>query len=79
MRPSDGAVNLLLITAGFAAALLVYDSFFQSGLGIYETLIGSGVSILAFWASVEVRAGSGRDATNWWIGFIEHRSVPAPA
>lgn len=71
MRASDRFIDLLLVVAGFAAALVVYNSVFEGGLDVRETILGSGASVLAFWAAVEVRAGSGQGLPTGWVGFIE--------
>jgi lipopolysaccharide/colanic/teichoic acid biosynthesis glycosyltransferase len=71
MRTGDRVINFLLISAGFAGALFVYNTLFQGGLSASETLITSVTSILAFWAAIEVRNSLGYEAPNWWISLIE--------
>ncbi len=72
MRTRDRIINFLLISAGFLGALLVYDTLFNGGLNPNETLITSALSIVAFWAAVEVWISVSYDeAPNWWIAFIE--------
>jgi lipopolysaccharide/colanic/teichoic acid biosynthesis glycosyltransferase len=71
MRLPDRFVDFLLISVGFAFALLVYNSFFAGGLGIRGMLLGTGASVLAFWATVEVRTGNGQARLTGWIGFVE--------
>ncbi|MGA2715699.1 MAG: sugar transferase [Bryobacteraceae bacterium] len=71
MRALDRFIDLLLVIAGFAAAYLIYITLFRGGLSANEVIAGSGVSVLAFWAAVELRNSSGYDPASWWIGFIE--------
>ena len=71
MRPADGLIDFTLITVGFVSALLIYDTVLQSGLSPYEMVLGSGVSILAFWAAVELRRGNDSGSLTWWVTFVE--------
>ena len=71
MRAPDKFVDFLLVSAGFAGALLVYNTFFQGGLSTYEMVLGSGASALAFWAAVELKMAGGAAPTTWWVGFLE--------
>jgi len=71
MRPAESLVDFLLITVGFASALLIYDTAFQGGLSPYEMVLGSGVSIFGFWAAVELRRGNDAGSLTWWVTFVE--------
>jgi lipopolysaccharide/colanic/teichoic acid biosynthesis glycosyltransferase len=71
MRASDRLIDLLLISIGFAVALLVYNTYFVGGLSREEMMLGSGSSVLAFWAAVELKKGSSPEPTRGWVGFIE--------
>jgi lipopolysaccharide/colanic/teichoic acid biosynthesis glycosyltransferase len=71
MRTRDRFIDLLLVIIGFTAAYFLYTAFIRGGLGDREAIAGSGESVLAFWAAVEFRNGSGSQPANWWIGFIE--------
>ena len=71
MRPRDRFINLLLICAGFAAAVLAYNILFQGGLSVYEVLTGSGASVLAFWVATEWRNNDGMEPASWWVALIE--------
>jgi lipopolysaccharide/colanic/teichoic acid biosynthesis glycosyltransferase len=71
MRPRDRFFNLLLICAGFAVALFVYNTFFQGGLTPKEMLAGSGASVLAFWAATEWRNNGSAEGTSWWVSVTE--------
>jgi lipopolysaccharide/colanic/teichoic acid biosynthesis glycosyltransferase len=71
MRTRDRFIDLLLVTIGFTAAYFIYHAFILGGLGDREAIAGSAESVLAFWAAVEFRSGSGSQPANWWIGFIE--------
>jgi lipopolysaccharide/colanic/teichoic acid biosynthesis glycosyltransferase len=72
MRVPDSFVDFLLISIGFGSALLVYNTFFQGGLSAQEMVFGSGASVVAFWAAVELKSGSGgNEPAAWWVGFLE--------
>jgi lipopolysaccharide/colanic/teichoic acid biosynthesis glycosyltransferase len=71
MRLPDRLIDFLLISLGFAFALVVYSIFFDGGLGVREMIFGSGASVLAFWTAVEMRSGLGREPLTGWIGFVE--------
>ncbi|MDE3196945.1 MAG: sugar transferase [Acidobacteriota bacterium] len=71
MRLPEKLLDLLLITFGFVSALLIYNTLFLGGLKPYEMALGSGVSVLAFWAAVELSRGGDPAATAPWITFIE--------
>lgn len=75
MRARDSLINFLLISAGFAAALLVYNSFFAGGLSASEMLLTSGASVLAFWAATELRNDANLESATWWVAFIERFSL----
>jgi lipopolysaccharide/colanic/teichoic acid biosynthesis glycosyltransferase len=71
MRAPGKFVDFLLISIGFAGALVVYNAFFQGGLSFYETMLGSGASVLAFWAAVELKNGGVQEPAAWWVRFLE--------
>ena len=71
MRALDRLIDLLLVTAGFAGAFLIYSTFFRGGLSASEVIAGSGVSILAFWAAVELKNRGAYEQSTWWVGLIE--------
>ncbi len=72
MRLPKRIIDLLLIAAGFGAALLIHNYVFHGGLGVYGALAGLGTSIIAFWVAIELRNGSGNEpAVSWWVVFIE--------
>ncbi len=75
MRVRDSLINFLLISAGFAAALVVYNNFFAGGLTSSEMLLTSGASILAFWAATELRNDPVQESATWWVAFIERFSL----
>jgi lipopolysaccharide/colanic/teichoic acid biosynthesis glycosyltransferase len=75
MRARDRFIDFVLICIGFAGALLVYNTLFLGGLSIREMLLGSGVSVLAFWAALELKKGASPESAAWWIGFIERFSL----
>ena len=62
MRPSrlrDKVLDLLLILAGFAAAIFPYSLLFRTGLSLNEMLFSSAVSAITFWAAIQFHdAGS---------------------
>jgi lipopolysaccharide/colanic/teichoic acid biosynthesis glycosyltransferase len=58
-RLRDKLLDLLLILAGFAAAILPYSFLLKGGLNLKEMLFQSAVSALAFWAAIQFHdAGS---------------------
>ncbi len=71
MRRSGRVIDLLLITAGFAIALVVYSLIFAGGLGVRGTLLGAGSSVIAFWVAIEMRGGTGEEPVAGWVGFVE--------
>ncbi len=75
MRAIDRFIDLLLISLGFAIALVLYSMFFLGGLSVYETILGSTASALAFWAAIEMNKGGGYAPATWWIEFIEQFSL----
>jgi len=74
MRPRDRLINLMLISAGFAVALFVYNTLFVGGLTWSETFLTSGASVLAFWAATELRSSAGEESPTWWVAFVERFS-----
>jgi lipopolysaccharide/colanic/teichoic acid biosynthesis glycosyltransferase len=75
MRALDRIINFLLISAGFAGALIVYNTFFRGGLSTNEVQLVLGTSILAFWAAIEIRNSIGYQAPTWWVVFVEQFCV----
>ncbi|HWE49371.1 MAG TPA: sugar transferase [Bryobacteraceae bacterium] len=70
MRLIDRAIDLLLVAAGFGAALVVYSLLFAGGLSPSEMALGTGLSVSVFWAAVEIRAAALASAA-LWVGFVE--------
>ncbi|HEX4278176.1 MAG TPA: sugar transferase [Bryobacteraceae bacterium] len=70
MRGLDKAIDLLLISAGFAGAALVYTTFFRGGVSTFEMALGSGASVLVFWTAVEFRRAD-LEKAGLWVGFVE--------
>ncbi len=62
MAPSrlrDNLLDLLLILAGFAAAIFPYSVLLKGGLNLEEMLFASTISALTFWAAIQFHdAGS---------------------
>ena len=62
MRPSrlrDKLLDLLLILAGFAAAIFPYSVLLKGGLNLNEMLFQSAISALTFWVAIQFHdAGS---------------------
>lgn len=71
MRALDRLIDLFLVTAGFTGAFLIYATFFRGGLSASEAIAESGVSILAFWAAVELKNRGAYEQSTWWVGLIE--------
>src|SRR6185436_4035934 len=71
MRATQLLIDLLLVTVGFGAAYLIYSAFLQGGLSTDEVIAGSGISVLTFWAAVELKESGGDEAASGWVGFIE--------
>jgi lipopolysaccharide/colanic/teichoic acid biosynthesis glycosyltransferase len=71
MRLPDRFVDLLLISVGFAVALLAYNGLVEGGLGVGGMVLSTVVSVLAFWTTVEIKTGGGRGRLTGWVGFVE--------
>ena len=58
-RLRDKLLDLLLILAGFAAAIFPYSVLLRGGLNLNEMLFASAISALTFWAAIQFHdAGS---------------------
>lgn len=66
-RPTHRLADLLLITAGFGLALVLYNAFLQGGLSRHEMLIGSGSSVLGFWLAIQLKDWDSTAGGKWVI------------
>jgi lipopolysaccharide/colanic/teichoic acid biosynthesis glycosyltransferase len=64
-------VDLLLTTAGFAIALLLYNWLLQGGLSVREMLIGSGSSVLGFWLAIQLKDWRKSGTESEWVVAVE--------
>ena len=71
MRLPGRFFDLLLISVGFAFALVVYYVAFEGGLGARGTVLSTGASVIAFWVAIEMRRGMGEAPVTGWAGFVE--------